>query len=730
MGARFIAAVIVGAALPAAAAPALAADASKTAYRVPVTQPDESGAPVALDVDVYLPATDPPPDGRPFVVFFHGGGSDKSNAFDADHARFFAEHGYVTLLYSARGHGDSGGQTSVAGPKEMRDTFDVIAWALGIGGRDSPTHPDFHIDTSRIGLSGYSQGGLNTNLAQAWSSDPELNPYGIRFKAMTPGNTPDVVFNALIPNQVVKLSFGVGLLGTYFGGARGRVAPQVDRWIATAAVDQPALYGGELCDYQGHGAPTSTMRQDLAARSAGCLLDRMTPPSHWAQSFDDTLFTADMAISMWRRMPAGTANRLYLSMGGHGAPSALRSIEKAKLDEQLAFMDHHLRGRPLGGTRVVYWTRDPAVPATSGSFAYRDAAWIGPTGAPTWPPPGVEERVYRLGADGRAVSAGAEEGELPLAPYSRDEANDPVAQTLIAGTPLGSSPPSSPQTQSVPGQVASFSTEPFPDELELSGSPVARLPWTPAGDESQLVLKLLDAAPDGTLTLLSRGVQGMRDGGAGERREVTVAGDTFSAVIRRGHRLVAWVAAGDASFYKQYPESAGGMLGAGSQATLTLPLRGFSPSGAEPHCLPSRLRVRSARVGRLRIGQRQARALAAAGTATMRRRSVVRWCVRGGGAVVAVFPRGARSRLIATTARRHAALGLRPGSRRARLHRRFRTRRLARRLLLARRGRTRVVVGMRRGRVRFLAVTGRRNLKRPRALRRQLRRAGLAPARR
>ena len=217
----------------------------------------------------------------------------------------------------------------------------------------------------------------------------------------------------------------------------------------------------------------------------------------------------------------------------------------------------------------------------------------------------------------------------------------------------------------------------------------------------------------------------MRDGAPGEQRTVTVAGDTFSAIIRRGHRLVAWVAAGDASFYKQYPESAGGALGAGDQATLTVPLRGFSPTGAEPRCLSPRLRVRSSRIGRLRLGQRPAAALSAAGTATRRRGSVVRWCVRGGGSVVAVFPRGGRARVIATTARRHATFGMRRGSSLARLRARFHTRRLARGLLLARRGRTRVVVGVRGGRVRFLAVARPRLLGRPALLRRQLRRAGL-----
>jgi hypothetical protein len=240
-------------------------------YSVPVTTPDTLGSPVTLDTDVYVPDRKVPPGGFPFLEVFHGGGSTKDNSYDAEHARAFAEDGYVSLIYSARGHGDSGGQVSVAGPAEMRDLFDVTAWALGIGGRSLPAHPDFHIDRKRIALAGYSQGGLHTNLGQVWASDPSINPYGVSFRALEPGNTPDVTFNALVPNQVVKLSFGVGLIETYLVGSSARIAPVVDRWIATAAADVPQAYGsGNLCDLSAHDTATSTMQQDLAWRSVGC----------------------------------------------------------------------------------------------------------------------------------------------------------------------------------------------------------------------------------------------------------------------------------------------------------------------------------------------------------------------------------------------------------------------------------------------------------------------------
>ena len=271
---RILKATLACAVVALVAAPsASAVQVSKLSYSVPVTQPDELGQPVSIDTDVYLPDVKAPKGGFPFVVFFHGGGSDKTNGFDAGHARFFAQHGYATLIYSARGHGNSGGQTTVAGPKEMHDTYDVIAWALGIGGRGHPQHPDFHIDRRRIGLSGYSQGGLNTNLAEVYANDLKLDPYGIHFQVLTPGNTPDLVYEALIPSDVVKLSFGVGLLETYFVGAHAHVSPLLEKWIGTATANLPDD-GSPLCQGGDHDTLTSAMKADLAARSVGCHVER------------------------------------------------------------------------------------------------------------------------------------------------------------------------------------------------------------------------------------------------------------------------------------------------------------------------------------------------------------------------------------------------------------------------------------------------------------------------
>lgn len=565
--------VVACALLAGVPAPAAAAFELHT-YSVPVTTPDTLGVPVSLDTDVYIPDGAPPPAGFPLLEMFHGGGSTKDNAYDAAHARRFAEDGYVVVSYSARGHGNSGGQTSVAGPAEMRDLFDVTAWALGIGGRDLPAHPDFQIDPARIALTGYSQGGLHTNLGQVWSADPSINPYGISFRALEPGNTPDLVFSALVPNQVVKLSFGVGLIGTYFGGSTsGKLAPVVDKWIATAAADAPQLYGpGDLCDRSTHDTATSTMQQDLAWRSVGCQPERLGLPWHWAQAFDDGLFTPDMAISMWRRAPNRDKHRLYLSMGGHAAPAADQSVEQDRFDTQRRFLDAVMQGKALPKPSVVYWTRDPTVEVPADSYAYPADAWRRQT-ADSWPPAKTADVTYRLGADGSATQGPASSGVTYLSPLTEDERNDPVAAAALAGTPLGTSPLASVPATDLPGFIASFRTSPFSAEKELSGTPLVNLSWTPAASDSQLVLELFVEDPSGKLTLFSRGVQGLRGAVPGVERRVRVDGNAFSVRIPEGHRVRAWVMAGNQASYKPYPNSAGGLLRVGDASTLALPLR-------------------------------------------------------------------------------------------------------------------------------------------------------------
>ncbi|HWC28155.1 MAG TPA: sialidase family protein, partial [Solirubrobacteraceae bacterium] len=158
------------------------------------------------------------------------------------------------------------------------------------------------------------------------------------------------------------------------------------------------------------------------------------------------------------------------------------------------------------------------------------------------------------------------------------------------------------------------------------------------------------------------------------------------------------------------------------------------PNGTPPaapvrsRCLPPRLEVSRDAIGRLRLGATRERVGARFGPPGRTVRGVLRYCVTGGGKVSVAFSRRGRVQLAATTAKGHRRGRIGRGATERALERRFgRSLRSAGSGLrrIARGPSRRLVFGVRRGRVTFVAVADRALIADRRALRRQLRRAGL-----
>ena len=157
---------------------------------------------------------------------------------------------------------------------------------------------------------------------------------------------------------------------------------------------------------------------------------------------------------------------------------------------------------------------------------------------------------------------------------------------------------------------------------------------------------------------------------------------------------------------------------------------GGTPLGiprSEPFgCLSRRSPIGRRNIGRVRLGltrRRLARRVPGPGRTT--RRSW-RWCVkRARGTVRAAFTKRGRVALVATTARRHGNRRVRPGSRASRLRRAYPRRRALGRGLFRVSRRSRRVIAVRRGKVRFIAVASPRVIAKRALLRRYVRLAGL-----
>ena len=158
-------------------------------------------------------------------------------------------------------------------------------------------------------------------------------------------------------------------------------------------------------------------------------------------------------------------------------------------------------------------------------------------------------------------------------------------------------------------------------------------------------------------------------------------------------------------------------LGRGAESYLQMWERA---EGVPPtRCQGSRGRVTRRGLGRVRLGASSGALLRRAGQPRTRGRAWT-WCA-GAGRTTAVLSRTGRVTLVAGTARGHRALRVSPGgsSKRAKAHsKRFGPGVRSRKL----RGGRRLAIGVRQGRVRWVAVT---TAKSRAGLRRQLRLAGL-----
>jgi hypothetical protein len=150
---------------------------------------------------------------------------------------------------------------------------------------------------------------------------------------------------------------------------------------------------------------------------------------------------------------------------------------------------------------------------------------------------------------------------------------------------------------------------------------------------------------------------------------------------------------------------------------------------ARTRCFARRLRVGGRSIGRLSLRATRDLVGRRLGPPVRTARGVLRYCVRGGGSVLAAFDARGRVSLAATTAPAHRRLKVGRGSPARTLQRRF-----GRRLRNAAPGGVlrvaggpsrQLLFGVRRGKVTFVAVAGPALLRDRAALRRQLRRAGL-----
>ena len=503
---------------------------------------------VRLEASVYVPFGIAPAEGYPLIVRQHGGGSNKDNPYDTMYGIKFVETGnFALLMYSHRGHGNSGGFFDFFGERTTLDFSEMLDWVESKFGAQ--------IDTERVGANGISQGGGESLLPAA--NDP-------RVKAVAVGNTFADLNKALNPNDCMKFSFDTAIFVAAYKAAAARTDDALAvRWGLTLYTDTE--------DLAVPGFPSTT--EDLHARSplthVQSLVDRRVPV-YWTQSWEDYLFPGDHPARFLAPLEAaGIPVHYWFSSGGHAAGPNDPADEAGKEQDWVDWMDEFLRGVDHGfasGAR-------PRVDYTERLTQGLPGEWTHRTGA-AWPIPEATPLVLHPRSDGTLAGSPGEPG--PVGTIVNDlvtvnVANDPIATNEIPGrVPV---PGVRDAVRAVPEganplDTTSFISDPLLSPIDVVGAPAFdALLSTTAARVVQLNAKVWDVAPDGARVLVNRGCISVENAGP----EPVVALDLWpnAHTFPAGHRIELTLAAVDFPVFK--PDTEPAVTDVLSGTTLSLP---------------------------------------------------------------------------------------------------------------------------------------------------------------
>ncbi|QWB27646.1 MULTISPECIES: CocE/NonD family hydrolase [Streptomyces] len=396
--------------------------------------------------------------------------SDWTAPRDAQRHPWYAGHGYASVRVDVRGHGDSEGTPGDEyDAQELADGVDVVNWLAA-----QPWC------TGKVGMFGISWGGFNSLQIAALAPEP--------LKAVvTVCSTDDRYDNDV--HYTGGAVLGIDMLawaGTMLAFAARPPDPAsvgADRWLPMwrERLDalEPFLHTWlehqQRDDYWRHGS----VCEDYTAIDAAVLA-----VGGWNDPYRDTV------LRLVEHLP-GDQVRGIVGPWSHQYPD--RGLPPGPaigfLQETLRWWDQHLKGVDTGVMAeplLRSWLNDPVPP--SPSHEEMPGRWV--TDA-EWPSPDVTWDTRPLG-----------EGRDPVVVRS------PLHTGLDAGRffPFGNAADLPPDQREEDGRSVCFDSAPLEQRVEILGRPRVRLRLDSDTPRAHVIARVCDVAPDGSSTLVTRGV--------------------------------------------------------------------------------------------------------------------------------------------------------------------------------------------------------------------------------
>jgi putative CocE/NonD family hydrolase len=468
-----------------------------------------------------------------------------------DHQRhpWYAGHGYASVRVDIRGHGNSEGRpTDEYSATELADGVAVVNWLAEQPWCDG-----------KVGMFGISWGGFNSLQIAALAPEP--------LKAIVTVCSTDDRYD----NDV-----------HYMGGSV--LAVDMHAWAATmlAFVCRPPdpQYVGEawrdmwlerlesvdpfIHTWLAHQTRDEYWRHGSVCEDYGAIDAAVLAVGGWHDPYRDTVLRLVEHLPADRvRGIVGPWSHQYPDRGLPPGPAI------GFLQETLRWWDHWLKGVDSGVMReplLRSYVMDSRPAATV--YGTLPGRWVGESG---WPSPDVTTVSYGLGNDAMSHSA----APVPV--------RSPQHTGVDAGRffPFGNDADLPPDQREEDGRSACFEFE-VGEETWVVGRPRVRLRVTCGVPSGQVVARLCDMAPDGSSTLVTRGVLNLsaRHGrdravpwtpGATEDVEFELNG--IGHAFPPGHRIRLAVSSAYWPWIWPQPDSAAGFTVHPESSFLELPVR-------------------------------------------------------------------------------------------------------------------------------------------------------------
>ncbi|WP_035805263.1 CocE/NonD family hydrolase [Kitasatospora mediocidica] len=491
--------------------------------------------------------------------------SDSTAQRDAQRHPWYAGHGYASVRVDARGHGNSGGLPAAgSGPRsgtrsgtpsaaqEQADGVAVLGWLTAQSWCNG-----------RAGLFGIGPGGAGSLRIAA------LAPAAVQAVVVVcpdddlpgPGG-PDLPARAAALLAAVASPPDPGYVGDDW--RRG--------WLERLAAVEPVLPHAlsQLNQQHPHRHPGGVGADHDAVEAA------VLAVGGWADPARDTVLRLVAGLKAPVRGLIGPWARQYPDAGLPPGPAI------GFLQETLRWWDHWLKGIDTGVLRepaLRSWMNCSVPPATG--YANRPGRWIGED---DWPSPDVREIHYGLADSLRTAGTPSDERFV--------EVRSPQHTGIDAGRPrpLGHPADLPPDQREEDGRSVCFDAAPLPERLELLGHVGVRLRLRSDAPRGQVAARLCDVAPDGSSTLVTRGILDLAARHGRDRAVPWTPGDVedvafeLAAIAHAfppGHRIRLALSSAYWPWAWPQPGTSGFGVDPGN-SVLTLPVRGPAADTGRP----------------------------------------------------------------------------------------------------------------------------------------------------